>query len=65
MRRALALFGLSATFAVAWISMLPSQSVATVTGPCTASIDGVDFTNGHVPSGWRVSIRPTGRSAAW
>jgi hypothetical protein len=48
----LALFGLSATFAVAWISMLPAQAVATVTGVCaSASIEAVNLTNGRVPSG--------------
>ena len=70
MRRAFALFGLSATFAVAWISMLPSQALATVTGPCTVSIDGADVTNGHgapgsaVPlqSGSQVSVDGTAQS---
>ena len=57
MRRAFALFGLSATFAVAWISMLPSQALATVTGPCTASIDGVDVTNGHGAPGSAVPLQ--------
>jgi hypothetical protein len=67
MRRAFALFGLAATFAVAWISMLPSQALATVTGPCTASIDGVDVTNGHGAPGSAVPLqsgsqaRSTGR----
>jgi hypothetical protein len=70
MRRAFALFGLSATLAVGWISMLPSQALATVTGPCTVSIDGADVTNGHgvpgsaVPlqSGSRVSVDGTAQS---
>jgi hypothetical protein len=57
MRRAFALFGLSATFAVAWISMLPSQALASVTGPCTASIDGVDVTNGHGAPGSAVPLQ--------
>ena len=57
MRRAFALFGLSATFAVAWISMLPSQALATVTGPCTASIDGVNVTNGHDAPGSAVPLQ--------
>jgi hypothetical protein len=57
MRRAFALFGLCATFAVAWISMLPSQALATVTGPCTASIDGVDVTNGHGAPGSAVPLQ--------
>ncbi len=57
MRRAFALFGLSATFAVAWISMLPSQALATVTGPCTVSIDGVDVTNGHDAPGSAVPLQ--------
>ena len=57
MRRAFALFGLSATFAVAWISMLPSQALATVTGPCTASIGGVDVTNGHGAPGSAVPLQ--------
>ena len=57
MRRAFALFGLSATFAVVWISMLPSQAVAMVTGPCTASIDGVDVTNGHDEPGTAVPLQ--------
>ena len=70
MRRAFALFGLSATFAGAWISMLPSQALATVTGPCTVSINGADVTNGHgapgsaVPlqSGSQVSVDGTAQS---
>jgi zinc-ribbon domain len=57
MRRAFALFGLSATFAVAWISMLPSQAFATVTGPCTVSIDGADVTNGHGAAGSPVPLQ--------
>lgn len=56
MRRAFALLGLSATFAVAWISMLPSQAIATVDGPCTASIDGVNVTNGHGAPGSAVPL---------
>jgi hypothetical protein len=57
MRRACALFGLSATLAVAWISTLPSQALATVTGPCTESIDGVDVTSGHDAPGSAVPLR--------
>jgi hypothetical protein len=70
MRRARVLVGASATFAVAWISLLPSQAVATFTGPCTASIGGVDVTSGHdapgsavpVQSGSRVQIGGTAPS---
>ena len=62
--------GVSATLAVACISMLPSQALATVTGPCTESIDGVDITSGHdapgnpvpVQSGSRVPVGGTARS---
>jgi zinc-ribbon domain len=57
MRRAFALFGLSATLAVAWISMLPSQALATVTGPCTESIGGVDITSGHDAPDSAVSLQ--------
>jgi zinc-ribbon domain len=57
MRRAFALFGLSATVAVAWISLLPSQALGTVTGPCTASIDGVDVTSGHDAPGSAVPLQ--------
>lgn len=64
------LVGVSATFAVAWLSLLPSQAVATFTGPCTASIGGVDVTSGHdapgsavpVQSGSRVQIGGTAPS---
>jgi len=50
--------------------MLPSQALATVTGPCTVSIDGADVTNGHgvpgsaVPlqSGSQVSVDGTAQS---
>jgi hypothetical protein len=56
MRRAFALLGLSATFAVALISMLPTQAIATVDGPCTASIDGVNVTNGHGEPGSAVPL---------
>jgi hypothetical protein len=70
MRRACVLVGVSATFAVAWISLVPSQAVATFTGPCTASIGGVDVTSGHdapgsavpVQSGSRVQIGGTAPS---
>jgi hypothetical protein len=47
MRRVFALLGLSAALVVAWLSLFPSQAVATIEGPCTASIDKVDVTNGH------------------
>ena len=57
MRRAFALFGLSATLAVAWIWMLPSQALATVTGPCTESIGGVDITSGHDAPGSAVPLQ--------
>jgi zinc-ribbon domain len=57
MRRAFALFGLSATLAVAWICMTPSQALATVTGPCTESIEGVDITAGHDAPGSAVPLQ--------
>jgi hypothetical protein len=57
MRRAFALLGLSATLAVAWISLLPSKALATVTGPCTESIGGVDITSGHDAPGSAVPLR--------
>jgi zinc-ribbon domain len=57
MRRAFAFFGLSATLAVAWTSLLPSQALATVTGPCTVSVDGVDVTSGHDVPGSAVPLR--------
>ncbi|HET9248784.1 MAG TPA: hypothetical protein VFP13_02425, partial [Actinomycetota bacterium] len=57
MKRAFALFGLAVTFAVGWMSMLPSQALATVTGPCTASIDGVDVTSGHDEPGSAVPLQ--------
>jgi hypothetical protein len=57
MRRAFTFIGLSATLAVAWTSMLPSQALATVTGPCTLSIDGVDVTSGHDAPGSAVPLR--------
>jgi hypothetical protein len=67
MRRVFALLGLSAAVVVAWLSLFPSQAVATVHGPCTASIDKVDVTDGHdapgsaVPlqSGTKVSVAGT------
>lgn len=70
MRRALALVGSSAAIALAWIALLPSQAIATVTGPCTLSIDGVDVTSGHdapgsalpLQSGSLVPIDGTARS---
>jgi zinc-ribbon domain len=61
MRRALALFGLSATLAVAWISMLPSHALATVTGPCTESIGGIDITSGHDAPGSAVPLQSGSR----
>ncbi|HEU4831369.1 MAG TPA: zinc ribbon domain-containing protein [Actinomycetota bacterium] len=61
MRRALALFGLSATLAVAWISMLPSHALATVTGPCTESIGGIDITSGHDAPGRAVPLQSGSR----
>jgi hypothetical protein len=57
MRRAFAFFGLSATLAVAWTSLLPSQALATVTGPCTVSVDGVDVTSGHDAPSSAVPLR--------
>jgi hypothetical protein len=57
MRRAFAFFALSATLAVAWTSLLPSQALATVTGPCTVSVDGVDVTSGHDVPGSAVPLR--------
>ena len=57
MRRAFALLGLSATLFVAWTALLPSRSSATVTGPCTASIDGVDVTDGHDDPGSAVPLQ--------
>jgi hypothetical protein len=57
MRRALALFGLSATLAAAWMSMLPSQALATVNGPCTESIGGIDVTSGHDAPGSAVALQ--------
>src|SRR3990172_2656614 len=47
MRRAIALFGFAAMLALAWLALLPTRAIATVDGPCTASIDGVNVTNGH------------------
>ena len=47
MRRVFALLGLSAALVVAWLSLFPAQAVATVEGPCTASIDNVNVTKGH------------------
>jgi zinc ribbon protein len=57
MRRVFALLGLSAALVVAWLSLFPSQAVATVEGPCTASIDNVDVTNGHDDSGSAVPLQ--------
>ncbi len=37
--------------------MLPSQALATVTGPCTASIDGVNVTKGHDEPGSAVPLQ--------
>jgi hypothetical protein len=37
--------------------MLPSQALATVTGPCTESIGGVDITSGHEGPGSAVPLR--------
>jgi hypothetical protein len=61
MRRAFALLGLSASFVVAWMAMLAPQAVATVEGPCTASIGGEDVTTGHDDPGSAVSL-PSGES---
>ncbi|HET7236634.1 MAG TPA: zinc ribbon domain-containing protein [Actinomycetota bacterium] len=47
MRRAFSMLGLAAILLVAWLSVLPAPASASVTGPCTASIDGVDVTSGH------------------
>jgi len=57
MRRAFALLGTSAAIAVAWIALLPSQAIATVTGPCTVSIAGVDVTSGHDTPGGAVPLQ--------
>ena len=70
MRRVFALLGLSAAMVVAWLSLFPAQAVATVDGPCTATIGTVDVTRGHddpnraVPleSGTEVAIAGTARS---
>ena len=70
MRRVFALLGLSAALAVAWLSLFPSQAIATVEGPCTASIDNVSVTEGHddpnsaVPlqSGTKVPVAGTAES---
>lgn len=57
MRRAFALLGTSAAIAVAWIALLPSQAIATATGPCTVSIDGIDVTSGHDTPGDAVPLQ--------
>jgi hypothetical protein len=57
MRRAFALLGWTAAIAVGWIALLPPQAIATVTGPCTVSIDGVDFTTGHNTPGGAVPLQ--------
>jgi zinc-ribbon domain len=57
MRRALALVGCTAAIAVGWIALLPPQAIATVTGPCTVSIDGVDITTGHDTPGGAVPLQ--------
>jgi zinc ribbon protein len=57
MRRVFALLGLSAALVVAWLSLLPSQAVATVEGPCTASIDNVNVTKGHDDPGDAVPLQ--------
>jgi zinc-ribbon domain len=57
MRRAFVLLGSSAAITVAWIALLPSQAIATVTGPCTVSIDGVDVTSGHDTPGGAVRLQ--------
>lgn len=57
MRRAFVLLGSSAAIAVAWIALRPSQAIATVTGPCTVSIDGVDVTSGHDTPGGAVPLQ--------
>src|SRR5262245_60473689 len=70
MRRVSALLGMSAALVVAWLSLFPSQAVATVRGPCTATIDNVDVTKGHddpskavrVQSGAEVPVAGTARS---
>jgi hypothetical protein len=68
MRRVFALLGLSAALVVAWLSLLPSQAVATVEGPCTASIDNVNVTKGHDDPGERRAVavgeRDPGRGTA-
>jgi hypothetical protein len=57
MRRAFALVGCTASIAVGWIALLPPQAIATVTGPCTMSIDGVDITTGHDTPGGAVPLQ--------
>lgn len=57
MRRVFALLGLSAAMVVAWLSLFPSQAVATIQGPCTASIDKVDVTDGHDAPGSAVPLQ--------
>ncbi|HET8525475.1 MAG TPA: hypothetical protein VFM81_02440, partial [Actinomycetota bacterium] len=57
MWRALALVGSTAAIALAWIALLPSHAIATVTGPCTVSIDGVDVTSGHDAPGGAVPLQ--------
>ena len=57
MRRVFALLGLSAALVVAWLSLFPSQAVATVEGPCTASIDNVNVTKGHDDPGDAVPLQ--------
>jgi zinc-ribbon domain len=57
MRRACIFVGVSGTFAVAGISLPPSPAFASFTGPCTASIDGVDVTSGHDVPGSAVPLR--------
>src|SRR5262245_13665088 len=57
MRRAIALLGSSAAIAVAWISLSSPQAIATVAGPCTLSIDGVDVTTGHDAPGGAVPLQ--------
>src|SRR5262245_1834998 len=57
MRRVSALLGMSAALVVVWLSLFPAHALATVDGPCTASIDNVDVTDGHASSGEAVPVR--------
>ena len=56
MRRVFAL-SLPAALLLAWLWLFSAQAVATVEGPCTASIDNVDVTKGHDDPGGAVPLR--------